>query len=56
MPLNDGGGLDQHHRFQAGRPYSVEPNPEQPIDREEAGSTGPLAAKNLQLMPEGEVI
>jgi hypothetical protein len=38
------------------QPYSVEPNPKQPIDREQAGSTRALAAKNLPLMTEGKVL
>jgi hypothetical protein len=56
MPLNDGGRLDQDHRIQTARPYSVEPDPEQPIDREPARPTRALAAKNMQLMTEGKVL
>jgi hypothetical protein len=56
VPLDDGGGLDQHHRVKAARPDSVEPNPEQPIDCEQAGSTRSLAAKHMQLMTKGKVL
>ena len=56
MPLDDGGRLDQHHRVQTARPQSVEPDPEQAVDRKQSGPTRPLAAKNVQLMTEGEVL
>jgi hypothetical protein len=56
MPLNDRGGLDQHHRVQTARPYSVEPDPQQAVDREQPGSTRSLAAKNMQLMTKSEVL
>jgi len=52
MPLDDGGRLDQHHHLQTTRLQSVEPNPEQPVDREQPGPTRPLATKNAQLMME----
>ena len=54
MPLDDGGRFDQHHRFQTARPQSVEPDPEQAIDRKQPWPTRPLATKNVQLMTEGE--
>jgi hypothetical protein len=56
VPLNDGGRLDQHHRVQTARPQSVEQDPEQAVDREQPGPTWPLAAKNVQLVTEGEVL
>jgi hypothetical protein len=56
VPLDDGGGLDQHQRVQTARPYSVEPDPEQAVNREQPGPTRPLAVKNMQLMTEGEVL
>ncbi len=56
VPLDNGGRLDQHHRVQTARPYSVEPNPEQAVDRKQSGPTRPLAAKNVQLMTESEVL
>ena len=56
MPLDDRGRLDQHHRVQTARPQSVEPDPEQAVDREQPGPTRPLATKNVQLMTEGEVL
>jgi len=55
VPLDNGGRLDQHHRVQTARPQSVEPNPEQTVDRKQPGPTRPLAAKNMQLMTESEV-
>jgi hypothetical protein len=55
MPLDNGGRLDQHHRVQTARPQSVDPDPQQAIDREQSGPTRPLAAKNMQLMTESEV-
>ena len=45
---------DQNHRLQTARPQSVEPDPEQAVDRKQPGSTRPLATKNVQLMTEGE--
>ena len=56
MPLNDGGGLDQHHRVQTARPYSVEPDPEQAVESEKPGPTRPLAAKNMQLTTKSDVL
>ena len=56
MPLDDGGWLDQHHRVQTARPQSIEPDPEQAVDRKQPEPTRPLAAKNVQLMTEGEVL
>ena len=55
MPLNDGGGLDQHHRVHTARPYPVEPDPQQAVDRGQPEATRALAAKNMQLMTEGEI-
>ncbi len=54
MPLDDGGRFDQHHRFQTARPQSVEPDPEQAIDRKQPGPTRPLATKNMQLMAQSK--
>jgi hypothetical protein len=48
VPLDDGGRLDQYHRVQTARPQSVEPDPEQAVDREQPGPTRPLATKNVQ--------
>jgi hypothetical protein len=56
VPLDDRGRLDQHHRVQASRPQSIEPNPEYLVDSKQSGPTRPLAAKNMQLMTESEVL
>ena len=56
VPLDDGGWLDQHHCVQAARPQSVKPDPEQPVDRKQPGPTRSLAAMNMQLVTEGEVL
>ena len=32
VPLDHGGWLHQHHRFETTRPHLVEPHPDQPID------------------------
>jgi hypothetical protein len=48
--------LDQHHRLQTARPQSVEHDPEQPVEGKQPEPTRPLAAKNVQLMTEGEVL
>jgi hypothetical protein len=54
--LNDRCRLDQHHRVQTARPQSVEPDPEQAVDRKQSRPTRPLATKNVQLVTEGEVL
>jgi len=54
VPLDHGCGLDQNHRFQAARPSSVEPGPQQAIASPEPRSTGPPSAENSQLMSEGQ--
>jgi hypothetical protein len=54
--LDDGGRLDHDHRVQAARPYSVEPDPEQAVDRDQVGPTRPLATKNVQLITKSEVL
>jgi hypothetical protein len=51
----DGGQLDQHHRVQTA-PQTAEPDPEHAVDSEQPGPTRPLAAKNVQLVTEGEVL
>ena len=56
MPLDYRCWLDQHHHLQTARPQSVEPDPEQAVDREQPEPTRPLAAKNVQLMTQGEVL
>ena len=56
VPLDHCCRLDQHHRRQAARPYSVEPDPEQAVEREQPEPARPLAAKNVQLMTEREVL
>jgi len=48
--------LDQHHHLQTASPQAVEQDPEQAIDREQPEPIRPLAAKNAQLMTEGEVL
>ena len=45
-----------HHHLQTAWPQSVEQDPEQAIDREQPGPTRPLAAKNVQLVTEREVL
>src|ERR1035437_2731364 len=56
VPLDDGGRLDQHHHLQTARPQSVEQDPEQAVESKQLGPTRPLAAKNVQLMTQGEVL
>ena len=56
VPLDDGGRLDQHHHLQTAWPQSVEQDPEQAVDREQPQPTRLLAAKNMQLMTQGEVL
>ena len=56
MPLDDGSRLDQHHRVQTARPQSIEPDPQQAVDRKQPGPTQPLATKNVQLMTESKVL
>jgi hypothetical protein len=56
VPLDHRGRLDQHHHFQTARPQSAEQDPEQAIESKQPEPTRPLAAKNMQLMTEGEVL
>jgi hypothetical protein len=56
VPLDDGGGFDQHHRVQTARPQAVEPDPEQAVEGEQPKPTRPLTSKNVQLMAESEVL
>src|ERR1700730_15421681 len=57
VPLDHRCRIDQHHQLQTAGPQSVEPDPEQAVDREQpGGSTRPLATKNVQLMTQGEVL
>ena len=56
MPLDHRCRLDQDHHLQTAGPQSVEPDPEQAVDREQPGSTRPLATKNVQVMTQGEVL
>src|ERR1035437_243210 len=56
VPLDDGGRLDQPHPPQTAWPQSVEQDPEQAVDREQPQPTRLLAAKNMQLMTQGEVL
>jgi hypothetical protein len=56
VPLDDGCRLDQNHRVQTARPQTVEPDPEQAVDGEQPRPTRPLAAKNVQLVTEREVL
>src|SRR5689334_7211677 len=53
MPLNHGRRLDQYHRFDDLRPNSVEPNPQEPVERGKLRPTGPLSAQDGQLMLKG---
>ena len=52
MPLNHGGRLHHYHHLQESRPQPVEPDPNQAIDREEPGASGPLAAQDGELVAE----
>jgi hypothetical protein len=45
-----------HHRLQTAGPQSVEQDPEQAVDCEQPGPVRPLAAKNVQLMTQGEIL
>ena len=56
VPLDHRCWLDQHHHLQTAWPQSVEQDPEQAVDREQSQPTRPLAAKNVQLMTEREVL
>src|ERR1022692_2847509 len=56
VPLDHCCWLDQHHHLQTAWPQSVEPDPEQAIDREQPEPTRPLAAKDVQLVTEREVL
>ena len=56
MPLDNSGRLDQHHRVQTARPQSVEPDPEQTVDRKQPRPARPLAPQYVQLMTESEVL
>jgi len=56
VPLDNSGRLDQHHHLQTAWPQSVEQDPEQAVDREQARPTRPPAARNVQLMTQGEVL
>jgi hypothetical protein len=47
MPLEDGGQLNQHHHLKTARPQSVEPDPEQAVDRDQSEPTRPLATQNV---------
>lgn len=46
--------LDQHHGVEDLRPGPVQPNPEQPIGREEPRPAGALPAQDGHLMSEGD--
>jgi hypothetical protein len=50
VPLDHGGWLHQHHRFEATRPHPVEPDPEEAVYGEEPNTTGALAAQDGQLV------
>ena len=54
MPLDHRCRLDQDHHLQTAGPQSVEPDPEQAVDREQPEPTGSLSAENGQLMSKGE--
>jgi hypothetical protein len=56
VPLDDRCWLDQHHRLQTAWPQSVEQDPEQAVESKQPEPTRPLAAKNLQLVTEREVL
>jgi hypothetical protein len=56
VPLNDSGGLDQHHRVHTARPQAVEQIQSKRSIVNSRGRPGPLAAKNMQLMAESEVL
>jgi len=56
VPLDHRRRLDQHHHFQTARPQSVEQNPEQALESKQMQPTRPLAAKNVKLMTEREVL
>jgi hypothetical protein len=50
MPLNHGGRLHHYDHLQESRPQAVEPDPNQAINREKLGASGPLAAQNGKLV------
>jgi hypothetical protein len=56
MPLDNGGRRDKQDRLQTAWPQSVEPNPEQAVDREQSGPPRSLVTKNAKLMAEGGVL
>ncbi|MFZ0680220.1 MAG: hypothetical protein WAN07_21170 [Candidatus Binatus sp.] len=52
MPLNHRGRLHHYDHLQESQPQTVEPDPNQPINREKLGASGPLAAQHDELMAE----
>jgi len=56
VPLDHCCRLDQHHQLQTAWPQSVEQDPEQTVEGKQPEPTRPLAAKNAQLMTEGQIL
>jgi len=56
VPLNNSGRLHHHNHLQTAWPQSVEQDPEQTVEGKQPEPTRPLAAKNAQLMTEGQIL
>jgi len=54
MPVDYGCRLDQHHGVESLRPGSVQPNPEQPVGREELRPARALPAQDGHLVSQGD--
>ena len=52
MPLNHGGRLHHYDHLQKSWPQPVQPDPNQPINREKPGAPGPLPAQDGELVAE----
>ena len=52
MPLNHSGRFHHYDHLQESWPQTVEPDPNQPINREKLGASGALAAKDGELVAE----
>ena len=56
MPLDNSGRLDRDQHLQTARSQSVEQDPEQAVESKQTQPTRPLAAKNVQLTTQDEVL
>ncbi len=56
MPLDNSGRLDRDQHLQTARPQSVEKDLEQAIESKQTQPSRPMAAKNVQLTTQDEVL